>query len=237
MFDAVTWTIEQGPVGGVPVTGFAFGCAVNADAIIPSPYQFTFFQGGGFDCAFLSFLQIDAAGNVNVSKLAGAALSHRRRRRLHRHHRTRPQARVQRHLHDRRPGACDRGRPAHRARRQGQEARAGGRAGDLQRPARARAGPGGHRGHRALRAAPQPTRASRWSRSRRASTSSATCWARQESRFASAPISRRWTRACSAPSRCGSSSPRRAPAEVVMSPPRILVERADRAAGRSSRSP
>jgi propionate CoA-transferase len=68
---AVTWTIEQGPVGGVPVTGFAFGCAVNADAIIASPQQFTFFQGGGFDCAFLSFLQIDAAGNVNVSKLAG----------------------------------------------------------------------------------------------------------------------------------------------------------------------
>jgi propionate CoA-transferase len=66
----VTWTIEQGPVGGVPVTGFPFGCAVNADAIIASPQQFTFFQGGGFDCAFLSFLQIDAAGNVNVSKLA-----------------------------------------------------------------------------------------------------------------------------------------------------------------------
>jgi acyl CoA:acetate/3-ketoacid CoA transferase len=66
----VTWTIEQGPVGGVPVTGFAFGCALNADAIVPSPQQFTFFQGGGFDCAFLSFLQIDEAGNVNVSKLA-----------------------------------------------------------------------------------------------------------------------------------------------------------------------
>ena len=66
----VTWAIEQGPVGGVPVTGFAFGCALNADAIIPSPQQFTFFQGAGFDCAFLSFLQIDRAGNVNVSKLA-----------------------------------------------------------------------------------------------------------------------------------------------------------------------
>jgi propionate CoA-transferase len=66
---SVTWTIEQGPVGGVPVTGFAFGCALNADAIIPSPNQFTYFQGGGFDCAFLSFLQIDADGNVNVSKL------------------------------------------------------------------------------------------------------------------------------------------------------------------------
>ena len=66
----VTWAIEQGPVGGVPVTGFAFGCALNADAIIPSPQQFTFFQGAGFDCAFVSFLQIDAQGNVNVSKLA-----------------------------------------------------------------------------------------------------------------------------------------------------------------------
>jgi propionate CoA-transferase len=66
---AVTWTIEQGPVGGVPATGFPFGCAVNADAIIASPQQFTFFQGGGFDCAFLSFLQIDRYGNVNVSKL------------------------------------------------------------------------------------------------------------------------------------------------------------------------
>jgi acyl CoA:acetate/3-ketoacid CoA transferase len=65
----VTWTIEQGPVGGVPVTGFAFGCALNADAIIPSPQQFTFFQGAGFDSAFVSFLQIDAQGNVNVSKL------------------------------------------------------------------------------------------------------------------------------------------------------------------------
>jgi propionate CoA-transferase len=66
----VTWTIEQGPVGGVPVTGFAFGCALNADAIIPSPQQFTFFQGAGFDCGFVSFLQIDRAGHVNVSRLA-----------------------------------------------------------------------------------------------------------------------------------------------------------------------
>jgi acyl CoA:acetate/3-ketoacid CoA transferase len=66
----VTWAIEQGPVGGVPVTGFAFGCALNADAIIPSPQQFTFFQGAGFDVGFVSFLQIDQDGNVNVSKLA-----------------------------------------------------------------------------------------------------------------------------------------------------------------------
>jgi propionate CoA-transferase len=65
----VTFAIEQGPVGGLPVAGFAFGCALNADAIIPSPHQFTFFQGAGFDLALLSFLQIDQAGNVNVSRL------------------------------------------------------------------------------------------------------------------------------------------------------------------------
>jgi acyl CoA:acetate/3-ketoacid CoA transferase len=65
----VTWVIEQGAVGGVPLLGFAFGCAANADAIVSSPDQFTYFQGGGFDVALLSFLQIDRDGNVNVSKL------------------------------------------------------------------------------------------------------------------------------------------------------------------------
>ncbi|MEI6096924.1 MAG: CoA-transferase [Alphaproteobacteria bacterium] len=66
---AVTWAIEQGAVGGMPLTGFAFGCASNADAFMPSPAQFTYFQGGGFDMALLSFMEVDVEGNVNVSKL------------------------------------------------------------------------------------------------------------------------------------------------------------------------
>jgi propionate CoA-transferase len=66
---SVTWAIEQGAVGGMPLTGFAFGCASNADAFMPSPNQFTYFQGGGFDMAFLSFMEVDLEGNVNVSKL------------------------------------------------------------------------------------------------------------------------------------------------------------------------
>ncbi|WP_193174218.1 acyl CoA:acetate/3-ketoacid CoA transferase [Oricola nitratireducens] len=66
---SVTWAIEQGAVGGMPLTGFAFGCASNADAFMPSPNQFTYFQGGGFDVSFLSFLEVDINGNVNVSKL------------------------------------------------------------------------------------------------------------------------------------------------------------------------
>ncbi|MEM8487177.1 MAG: acyl CoA:acetate/3-ketoacid CoA transferase [Bacteroidota bacterium] len=68
--DAVTWVIEQGAVGGVPLLGFQFGCAANAQAIVPSPDQFTYFQGGGFDKSFLSFMQIDQHGNVNVSRLS-----------------------------------------------------------------------------------------------------------------------------------------------------------------------
>ncbi len=67
--DAVTWAIEQGAVGGMPLTDFAFGCASNADGFVPSPQQFIYFQGGGFDVSFLSFLEVDVEGNVNVSKL------------------------------------------------------------------------------------------------------------------------------------------------------------------------
>ena len=67
--EAVTWAIEQGAVGGMPLTGFAFGCASNAWGYVPSPQQFIYFQGGGFDVSFLSFLEVDTDGNVNVSKL------------------------------------------------------------------------------------------------------------------------------------------------------------------------
>lgn len=66
----VTWVIEQGAVGGVPLLDFKFGCASNADAFMPSPHQFIYFQAGGFDASLLSFLQIDRSGSVNVSKLS-----------------------------------------------------------------------------------------------------------------------------------------------------------------------
>ena len=66
---AVTWMIEQGPVGGIPLLEFQFGCSANAEAIVPSPHQFTYFQAGGFDAALLSFLQIGADGSVNVHRL------------------------------------------------------------------------------------------------------------------------------------------------------------------------
>lgn len=67
---AVTWMIEQGAVGGIPLLGFTFGCSANAEAFVPSPHQFSYFQAGGFDASLLSFLEVGADGSVNVSRLA-----------------------------------------------------------------------------------------------------------------------------------------------------------------------
>jgi propionate CoA-transferase len=67
--DHVTWVIEQGAVGGVPLTDFAFGCAMNPQALMASVDQFTLLQGAGFDRAMLSFLEIDEEGSVNVHSL------------------------------------------------------------------------------------------------------------------------------------------------------------------------
>lgn len=67
--DDVTFTIEQGTIGGVPLTGVSGAAQVNPQAIIDRCYQFEFYQGGGLDIGFLSFGQLDQKGNVNVSKL------------------------------------------------------------------------------------------------------------------------------------------------------------------------
>jgi propionate CoA-transferase len=72
---AVTWMIEQGAVGGIPLLDFKFGCAANAEAFVASPHQFCYFQAGGFDCSLLSFLEVGADGSVNVSRLS--AVPHR----------------------------------------------------------------------------------------------------------------------------------------------------------------
>ena len=66
----ITWVIEQGAVGGIPLLDFKFGCSSNAEAFVASPHQFAYFQGGGFDASLLSFLQIDRHGSVNVSQLS-----------------------------------------------------------------------------------------------------------------------------------------------------------------------
>lgn len=68
----VTWIIEQGAVGGFPVTGKPFGAAFNPDAIVQSSDQFTLLQGGGIDIALLSFMEVSAEGDINVSLMPSA---------------------------------------------------------------------------------------------------------------------------------------------------------------------
>ncbi|MEQ3354307.1 CoA-transferase [Aedoeadaptatus acetigenes] len=72
----ITLTLEDGMIGGIPLGGANFGAAVNAMVGLPMNQQFDFYNGGGLDCAFLGFAEVNARGDINVSRfgkrIAGA---------------------------------------------------------------------------------------------------------------------------------------------------------------------
>jgi propionate CoA-transferase len=67
--DQLSFTIEHGAIGGVPLSGLQFGTAVNPEALVDSSSQFDFLTGGGIDAASMAFAEVDGEGNVNVSRL------------------------------------------------------------------------------------------------------------------------------------------------------------------------
>jgi propionate CoA-transferase len=68
--DLLTFCIDPGVIGGMPLGGGDFGAALNFSATIDHPYTFDLIDGGGLDIACLGFAECDAAGNVNASRFA-----------------------------------------------------------------------------------------------------------------------------------------------------------------------
>lgn len=69
--DQVTASVESGVIGGVPSAGLGMGTADNAIAMIKHTEMFDIYDGGGLRATFLGAAEIDAHGNVNVTKFNG----------------------------------------------------------------------------------------------------------------------------------------------------------------------
>lgn len=73
LHERVAFSIEHGPVGGVPEGMELFGASANPDLLLDSTFVFDLYEGGHLDITFLGMAQVDREGNVNVSKFAHMA--------------------------------------------------------------------------------------------------------------------------------------------------------------------
>jgi propionate CoA-transferase len=68
ILDDIQFTIEHGPIGGVPGWSGVFGVAVNPDLILDSTDVFDLYAGGMLNLTFLGMGEVDQYGNVNNHK-------------------------------------------------------------------------------------------------------------------------------------------------------------------------
>lgn len=72
--DKFTFSVESGPLGGVPLGGKGMGTSYNFEALYKQCDTFDLYDGGGLDLTCLGAAEIDVKGNVNVSKFGGKAV-------------------------------------------------------------------------------------------------------------------------------------------------------------------
>ncbi|MFA5027221.1 MAG: CoA-transferase [Candidatus Methylomirabilota bacterium] len=73
LHERVAFSIEHGPVGGLPDGMATFGPSANPDLLMDSTFVFDMYDGGLLDVTALGLAQVDRHGNVNVSKFAHMA--------------------------------------------------------------------------------------------------------------------------------------------------------------------
>jgi propionate CoA-transferase len=73
LHERVAFSIEHGPVGGLPDGMATFGPSANPDLLMDSTGVFDLYDGGLLDVTILGLAQADRDGNVNVSKFAHMA--------------------------------------------------------------------------------------------------------------------------------------------------------------------
>jgi propionate CoA-transferase len=66
--DDVCFTVEHGPIGGIPGGMGVFGVAMNPDAILDNTSVFDLYAGGALDMTCLGMGEVDQHGNVNNHK-------------------------------------------------------------------------------------------------------------------------------------------------------------------------
>jgi propionate CoA-transferase len=73
LHERVAFSIEHGPVGGLPDGMATFGPSANPDILMDSTVVFDLYDGGLLDATLLGLAQADREGNINVSKFAHMA--------------------------------------------------------------------------------------------------------------------------------------------------------------------